>query len=382
MSKLDFEKYILAAQALHEEAGYPFALFDAQGKLAWKNSHSEKCDFFDVESIDALLTDKQKADLDDAVNDKKVYISALIQSDEDFSSLEFMPIYNNDNLVAIGVRAITGDSSQALILDKESFSVIPKFTTLIREPMFSIFSIFSILEKKFEKNEMYDDYAYLKKAQKNCYKILKEATNLSELYKSILGQVDSKGEIIDLNAYLSNLVNALVLMFGNLEQKKIKISYVSQTDLAPVRISEDHLSIALLNVILNSCMAQPGIDEPIEIKVLLKATAKNAIITIMDNGYGIPKSELSKIFLPFSQGKDDTEKMGVGLNVVQAILKNYDANCIVMSDEGEGASVSLKFPIVKPDDTLKLKTNFGSYISDRLSPINIYLADIFDGNLR
>ena len=218
--------------------------------------------------------------------------------------------------------------------------------------------------------------------QKNSNKKHKEATNLTELYKSILGQVDSKGEIIDLNAYLSNFVNALALMFGNLEQKKIEITYVSQADATPVRISEDHLSIALLNVILNSCMAQSGIDEKIEIKVSLKATAKNAIVTIMDNGYGIPKSELSRVFLPFTQGEDDTKKMGVGLNVVQAVLKNYGASCIVMSDEGEGANVSFKFPIVKPDETLKLRTHFGSYISDRLSFINIYLADIFDGNLR
>ncbi len=382
MSKLDFEKYISAAQALHGQAGYPFALFCEQGKLAWKNGCSESCDFFCTESIDSLLTDRQKAELDDAVADKKIYISALMQSDTEFSSLEFMPIYDNDKLVAIGVRAITGDSSQALVLDKESFSVVPKFLTLIREPMFNIFSIFSILEKKLEKNEMYEDYAYLKKAQKNCYKILKEATNLSELYKSILGQVDSKGEIIDLNAYLSNFVNAIALMFGNLAEKKIEITYSSQADVTPVRISEEHLSIALLNVILNSCMAQSGIDEKIEIKVSLKATAKNAIVTIMDNGYGIPKSELSRIFLPFTQGEDDTEKMGVGLNVVQAVLKNYGASCIVMSDEGEGANVSLKFPIVKPDETLKLRTNFGSYISDRLSFINIYLGDIFDGNLR
>ncbi|MBR5496089.1 MAG: HAMP domain-containing histidine kinase [Oscillospiraceae bacterium] len=382
MSKFDFEKYIQASQVLHAQAGYPFALFNADGSLNWKNACSEKNAVFNVGQIDELLSDKQKMQFSNTINDKKVYICAIAKTGLAFSSAEFEPIYDGDELVFISARLLEIDDSKALVVDKESFSAMPKFLTLIREPMFNIFSIFSVLEKKLEINEMYDDYTFLKKAQKNCYKILKEATNLSEFYSSILGDTSSKSECIDLDAYAENFVRSANFIFANLPDKKIKITYDGFGGTVPVNIGEEHLTIALLNVVLNSCLAQSGIDEQIEIAVSLKTTSKTASLTVSDNGFGISKAEFSSIFTSFASDQTDRHKMGIGLNVVQAILKNNGANCIVMSDEGNGARVQLNFPILDCDKELKLKTSFSSYISDRLSLINIYFADIADTNLQ
>ncbi len=378
MSNLDFEKYIQASQTLHGQAEYPFALFSADGALAWKNAYSEQNGFFNVGHMEDLLSNKQKLELCDALKEKKVYICAVGEKSA-FSSLEFMPVCDGDVLVATSVRMLGADNSQALLVDKESVSAVPRFLTLIREPMFNLFSIFSLIEKKLEINEMYDDCIFIKKAQKNCCKMLKEATNLSEFYNSVSGLSPIGSECIDFDAYLKNFVRSASFMFDNLQSKKIRITYDGCNEVVPVKISEDDINIVILNVILNACSAHSGVDEQIEIDVSLKKTSKNASVTIKDNGFGIPKSEISSVFTAFSESDGTSPKMGIGLNVVQVILKKYGANCIVMSDEGNGAIVSLNFPLADKE-TLGLRTSFSPYVSDKLSLLNIYLAEIFDTN--
>ena len=72
------------------------------------------------------------------------------------------------------------------------------------------------------------------------------------------------------------------------------------------------------------------------------------IISLKDEGRGIPQSEIEKIFDRFSQIKDASraEGRGLGLTVAKQISNSHDGNIWVQSEEGKGSTFFVLFPHV------------------------------------
>jgi signal transduction histidine kinase len=80
------------------------------------------------------------------------------------------------------------------------------------------------------------------------------------------------------------------------------------------------LERALYNLLLNACEAAPSANGRVEVAVDHKD--ESSIITIADNGSGIPESLRDKLFHPFvSYGKENGT--GLGLTVVQKIVQDH-----------------------------------------------------------
>jgi signal transduction histidine kinase len=76
------------------------------------------------------------------------------------------------------------------------------------------------------------------------------------------------------------------------------------------------------------------------IKINISSENEKAIITIEDNGSGIPEAELTKIFEPNFTTK--TSGSGLGLAIVKNIINDLNGQIYVESRVGEGS----KFTIV------------------------------------
>lgn len=75
-----------------------------------------------------------------------------------------------------------------------------------------------------------------------------------------------------------------------------------------------------------------------------------AIITIKDNGCGIPKNIIDKIFNPLFTTKDIGQGTGLGLSVVHGIIRSWGGVIFVKSIEGKGTEFSIYIPIHKNED--------------------------------
>ena len=72
-------------------------------------------------------------------------------------------------------------------------------------------------------------------------------------------------------------------------------------------------------------------------------------ITISDNGRGIPQSELANVKQPFVQLNDASreavvEGLGLGLALVDSLVRDHNGQMIIESNEGHGTKVTLVFP--------------------------------------
>jgi signal transduction histidine kinase len=112
-----------------------------------------------------------------------------------------------------------------------------------------------------------------------------------------------------------------------------------------VRGNVSDLQQVLTNVLLNARDAvQPGGNIWIE----ASADHSRALIRIRDDGKGIPAAILGKIFEPLVTTKRGQGGTGLGLALAQRILRGYEGDIDVESEEGDGATftVSLPQPVV------------------------------------
>ncbi len=76
------------------------------------------------------------------------------------------------------------------------------------------------------------------------------------------------------------------------------------------------------------------------------------VLTIRDNGEGIAKESLDKIFDPFYTTKDVGEGMGLGLTICYRIVQEYDGHIAVTSEHGKFCEFKLEFPARKPVEAM------------------------------
>ncbi len=98
----------------------------------------------------------------------------------------------------------------------------------------------------------------------------------------------------------------------------------------------------VLNILLNAIQASPPHES---VKVKLYKENGNWVLEVSDRGEGIDPDEISKIFIPFYQGKNKKEGHGLGLAIVDSIVKEYSGSIYVDSAPGKGTTFKVSIPL-------------------------------------
>lgn len=123
-----------------------------------------------------------------------------------------------------------------------------------------------------------------------------------------------------------------------LELKNIHVIKHYASDLCPVMADIEKINIAFLNIIINAieAMQQNG-------TLTIRTAHKNdrCVVTITDNGRGMNKEQLSKLFEPYFTTKENGT--GLGLTNTQNIILSHKAAIFAESEEGKGTSFTITF---------------------------------------
>ncbi|MDS0524200.1 HAMP domain-containing histidine kinase [Clostridium sp. SHJSY1] len=130
-----------------------------------------------------------------------------------------------------------------------------------------------------------------------------------------------------------------------LEEKNIELEIVCEE--LVVAINESLIRILINNLVDNSIKASK-LGSKIYIKAY-KESKSDAILEIKDNGIGIPKEEIDKIFEPFFMVDKSRERanggVGLGLSLCAQIAKIHNAKISVDSELDNGTTIRVKFTI-------------------------------------
>jgi len=162
---------------------------------------------------------------------------------------------------------------------------------------------------------------------------------------------------------LRELVDSVITFFKpTLKVRKVNVT-LDEEDSRGKRILADRSQIeALLSAILmNAIDAMPDGGEIRVSTRLVSSTPFDQTqdrlrqaqgnpqieISITDNGIGIPEKHLPYIFEPFYTTKESGKGTGLGLSIAQNIVREHDGSITVVSKEGKGTTVSIRFPLFR-----------------------------------
>jgi len=182
-------------------------------------------------------------------------------------------------------------------------------------------------------------------SKRNCHRLLRIINNLLDMTKIKSGYMNVSPRNIDLAAKLNEVVDS-VREYAN--KKGITLNFFSDTRCPSVAADEDMLDRIMLNLLSNAIKYTP--DKGVVSVILQDSHNKGKImITVKDNGIGIPADKLHVIFDRFAQVDDSmtkrTEGCGLGLSLVKSLVELHDGRIWVESKPGLGSKFSFELPI-------------------------------------
>ena len=160
----------------------------------------------------------------------------------------------------------------------------------------------------------------------------------------------SEGEqqITDMNKLVEEYLN-LSYHGMRAKNKSFHADYqlIRDENLPQIKVNQQDIGRVLINLFNNAFYAASKSENP-AVKVITKLVNNEICIEVIDNGKGIPKEILSKIFQPFFTTKPTGEGTGLGLSLSYDIItKGNNGSIEVLSEEGNGANFTIKLPINK-----------------------------------
>lgn len=120
-------------------------------------------------------------------------------------------------------------------------------------------------------------------------------------------------------------------------------------DSVEIQAEENKIRQVVTNLMGNALRFTP-VGSPLELVVSHNDGAKNATISIVDHGEGIPKQLREKIFERFYRADNsrarETGGSGLGLAIVASIVKAHGGDIKVTATKGGGATFSVSLPLV------------------------------------
>lgn len=134
--------------------------------------------------------------------------------------------------------------------------------------------------------------------------------------------------------------NIYPLVRNEQDVKQIRFTQDPISDNLNLRADEKLVEQVLINLINNAVQALQKTENP-EIKLSAQKSNKQVVISVSDNGHGIPKEIAGNIFIPFFTTREDGS--GIGLSLSRQIMRLHEGSISVKSKPGETIFL-LKFP--------------------------------------
>jgi PAS domain S-box-containing protein len=207
----------------------------------------------------------------------------------------------------------------------------------LNNPLVGVVNISDLLLEKIGKDdEKYPYVKMIKDAGEDCKDVI------SSLLRFSRRQDDNP--YVDVN--LHSVLNAGIEML-NKHPKFKKVNVERYFESIPIlRGDPVLLQQAFMNMLINSAQAieDKGIIK-IECKPISAGMGRQIMVSISDNGCGIPEEDLPRLFDPFFSTKKAEDGTGIGLSLAYWIIQDHGGRITVDSAFGSGTTITIFLPM-------------------------------------
>lgn len=255
---------------------------------------------------------------------------------------------NNEELKAASeeiqsrVEEITAANQQLQIVNADLDNFIYAASHDLKAPIANIEGLMNLLVKNItddvlEKDIVKKIIGSIDTSIDRFKKTINELTDIAKVQK----QMD---EEILIN--IAEIVQEVLLDLETLIKEEAVNIQTDVEDCTAIDFSHKNMKSILYNLISNAIKYRSPDREP-HVVLSCKTTEKDFLLSVRDNGLGMKKKDLNKIFSMFIRLHTHVEGMGVGLYLVKRIVDNAKGRLEVESQEGQGTTFKVLLPLAR-----------------------------------
>ena len=242
-----------------------------------------------------------------------------------------------------GLVAVLHDTTEQEKEERERRLFVSNVSHELRTPLTSVKSYLEALDE----GALYEPVApdFIKVSLNETNRMMRMVTDLLHLSRidNATGHLDV--ELINFTAFITFILNRFDKMRSQDQEKKYELVRDYPITSVWIEIDTDKMTQVIDNILNNAIKYSPDGGK---ITVSMKTTDDQMILSISDQGLGIPKEDLPKIFDRFyrvdkarSRAQGGT---GLGLAIAKEIIKQHNGFIWAKSEYGKGSTFTIVLP--------------------------------------
>ena len=245
-----------------------------------------------------------------------------------------------------GLVAVLHDTTEQEKEERERRLFVSNVSHELRTPLTSVKSYLEALDEGALSEPVAPDFIKVSLDETN--RMMRMVTDLLHLSRidNATSQLDV--ELINFTAFITFILNRFDKMRGPDEEKKYELVRDYPITSVWIEIDTDKMTQVIDNILNNAIKYSPDGGK---ITVTMKTTDDQMILSISDQGLGIPKQDLPRIFDRFyrvdrarSRAQGGT---GLGLAIAKEIIKQHKGFIWAKSEYGKGSTFTIVLPYDK-----------------------------------
>ena len=245
-----------------------------------------------------------------------------------------------------GLVAVLHDTTEQEKEERERRLFVSNVSHELRTPLTSVKSYLEALDE----GALYDPVApdFIKVSLDETNRMMRMVTDLLHLSRIDNATTRLDVELINFTAFITFILNRFDKMRSQDDEKKYELVRDYSINSVWIEIDTDKMTQVIDNILNNAIKYSPDGGK---ITVSMKTTDDQMILSIKDQGLGIPKQDLPKIFDRFyrvdrarSRAQGGT---GLGLAIAKEIIKQHNGFIWAKSEYGKGSTFTIVLPYDK-----------------------------------
>ena len=190
---------------------------------------------------------------------------------------------------------------------------------------------------------MREEWAKDEKLMKTVNAVLSSVERCAKITRRLLGFMRNTGVTTEQINLGETIQEVLAFLGKEAEYRSFQVSVHMDEDVPQITSDRGRLQEIFLNVINNSFAAM---QDGGHLEVTARRSRQGMVsVTIKDDGCGIPKADLERVFEPFFSTKAGKGGTGLGLSITSRLVQELDGDIRVESEVGKGTSFTIMLPI-------------------------------------
>ncbi|WP_261444599.1 cell wall metabolism sensor histidine kinase VicK [Streptococcus mitis] len=245
-----------------------------------------------------------------------------------------------------GLVAVLHDTTEQEKEERERRLFVSNVSHELRTPLTSVKSYLEALDEGALSEPVAPDFIKVSLDETN--RMMRMVTDLLHLSRIDNATSHLDVELINFTAFITFILNRFDKMRGSDEEKKYELVRDYPITSVWIEIDTDKMTQVIDNILNNAIKYSPDGGK---ITVTMKTTDDQMILSISDQGLGIPKQDLPRIFDRFyrvdrarSRAQGGT---GLGLSIAKEIIKQHNGFIWAKSIYGKGSTFTIVLPYDK-----------------------------------